>query len=121
MGDWRKDQSKNVRRRNWGETRGQNDHVWQDFARRAKAFPALAALKFEKIGGEIHCWRQVQEDGGATYWTSCLRFVDDDYGYWTVYYRTDERRWRTTDAKEMPIGRAIATAAEWYEKKFAGL
>src|SRR5690349_21680647 len=105
MGSWRVDQHKLVRRRIWGQTRGQSDDVWQDFAQRIKPYKHLAHLRFEKLGTEIHCWRQLPESGGTPYWTSCLRFVDDGWGYWTVYYRTDEGRWRTTDIKEMPIGR----------------
>jgi hypothetical protein len=120
MGEWRKDQSKGVRRRIWGQTRGQDDETWQDFAQRIKQFPHMADLRFEKIGTEIHCWKQVPEDGGGSYWMSCLRFVDDGWGYWNVYYRIDERRWRATDIKEMPIGRAVTAAAEWYKTKVAG-
>jgi hypothetical protein len=114
MGEWRLDQSKNSRRYIWGETRGEYDDVWKDFAQRFKAHPALAGMKFEKLGKEIHLWRQIPEDGGRTYWGSCLRFVDDGWGYWTVFYRTDERRWRTTDIKEEPIGRALTAAAEFW-------
>jgi hypothetical protein len=120
MGEWRADQSKKSRRYVWQETRGQNDETWQDFARRAKPFPAFAALRFEKLGKEIHCWREAAESGGASYWMSCLRFVDDGWGYWTVYYRSDERRWRTTPIKEFPLGRAVAAAAEFYRDKLTG-
>ena len=48
MGSWRVDQHKLVRRRIWGQTRGQNDETWQDFARRAKGYPVFAPLRFEK-------------------------------------------------------------------------
>jgi hypothetical protein len=115
MGEWRADQSKKTRRYVWGETRGQYDDVWKDFAQRVKAYPELAAMKYEKIGKEIHLWRPIQESSGETYWTSCLRFVDDGWGYWTVFYRMDERRWRTTALKELPIGRAITSAAEFWQ------
>jgi hypothetical protein len=117
MGDWRKDQSKTVRRYIWGETRGQNDTTWQDFANRIKTLPALAPLKHEKLGSEIHCWRQVLDAAGKPYWISCLRFVADDWGYWTVSYRKDEGRWRATDIQKLPVGRAVTAAAEWYASK----
>ena len=119
MGDWRKDQSKTVRRRIWGQTRGQNDGAWQDFNRRTKEFPVFSRLRFEKLGKEIHCWRELTADEGYTYWTSCLRFVDDERGYWTVLYRLDERRWRSTDIKKLPLGRAIPLVAEFYQSKMA--
>ena len=117
MGEWRQDQSKTVRRYLWGETRGQNDPTWQDFARRVKSFPNLASLRFEKLGQEIHCWRQVPDGHDKLYWISCLRFVADDWGYWTVYYRKDEGRWRATDFEKLPIGRALTAAAEWYQSR----
>ena len=114
MGNWRADQSKTARRRIWGKTRGQSDETWQDFSRRAKDYLVLKPLRFEKIGKEIHCWRQVEESGGTPYWMSCLRFVDDGWGYWTVYYRTDERRWRTTPIRQQPIGRALSESADFW-------
>ena len=117
MGEWRKDQSKKARRYIWGETRGQSDDTWQDFAGRVKSYPELAKLRFEKLGKEIHGWKQVLESDGDPYWLSCLRFVDDGWGYWTVYFRTDESRWRTTDIKKIPLGRAVTAAAEWYRQK----
>ncbi|OGR90891.1 MAG: hypothetical protein A2992_03325 [Elusimicrobia bacterium RIFCSPLOWO2_01_FULL_59_12] len=118
MGDWRKDQSKKTRRYTWGQTRGQNDETLEDFLQRVKAFPAFASLRFEKIGSEIHAWRSIREDSGSLYWASCLRFADDGWGYWTVFYRLDERRWRVTDARERPLGQALAGAAEWYRSRF---
>ena len=114
MGEWRKDQSKGARRYIWGQTRGEHDEVWRDFAARMKAFPTFQSLRIEKIGAEIHAWRNVREDNGKTYWTSCLRFVDDGWGYWSVYYRSDERRWRATPVEDQPIGRALAQTAEFY-------
>jgi len=117
MGEWRKDQSKKTRRYIWGQTRGQSDGTWQDFAIRIKEYPILGGLKFEKIGDEVHCWREVLEDTGETYWMSCLRFTEDGYGHWSVFYRTDESRWRATDIKKIPIGRALAGAAEWYRDR----
>jgi hypothetical protein len=121
MGEWRKDQSKHSRRNIWGETRGQSDETWQDFAQRVKAFPWLAKLRFEKIGGEIHLWQQVPDTKrlGETYWMSVMRFVDDGWGYWDVLYRTDEGRWRPTDIKKLPIGRAVTLAAEFYQDRMA--
>lgn len=115
MGEWRKDQSKKTRRYIWGQTRGQNDETLEDFVQRAKAFPAYTGLRFEKLGPEVHMWRNIPEDGGGMYWMSCLRFVDDGWGYWSVMYRTDEGRWRATDAKKVPLGRAIELAAQWYK------
>jgi len=116
MGSWRADQSKGARRYVWQQTRGEKDEVWRDFAARLKTHPPLAGLKLEKIGSEIHCWRPVQEPSGKTYWTSCLRFVDDGWGYWSVLFRPDERRWRTTSLKDLPLSRAIAGAAEFYKQ-----
>jgi|GEM_PF-1920786 hypothetical protein len=118
MGEWRADQSKNVRRYSWGETRGKNDAIWKEFARRIETFQILAGLKFEKIGSEIHCWREVYEPSKDKYWTSCLRFVDDGWGYWTVFYRTDERRWRATSLKQLPMRLALEGAAEFYQNHF---
>jgi hypothetical protein len=117
MGSWRKDQHKRVRRYNWGQTRGQNEGVRQDFMERIRPYPVFKDLRIEKLGEEIHCWRLAHEEGDQPYWTSCLRFVDDGWGYWTVYYRTDEGRWRATDTKEAPLGRAISEAAEWYSRQ----
>ncbi len=118
MGEWRKDQSKKTRRYIWGETRGQNDETLEDFVQRSKHFPVFSVLRFEKLGSEIHGWRNIPEDGGETYWTPCIRFVDDGWGYWTTMFRTDEGRWRPTDAKKMPLGRAIELTAEWYATHF---
>ena len=115
MGEWRADQSKGTRRYIWGQTRGDKDAARRDFVVRAKAFPAFQGLQVEKIGSEIHLWRPLKEPSGKTYWTSCLRFVDDDWGYWTVYYRPDERRWRATDVRKLPIGRAIELTAQLFD------
>jgi hypothetical protein len=119
MGSWRADQSKKPRRKIWGETRGQSDSVWQEFAKRFKAYPCFTPLRIEKIGEEIHAWRQIVNPKGEPYWMSCLRFVDDGWGYWTVYYRNDERRWRATDITHLPLSHAIRLAAEWYHKKLS--
>jgi|SRR6185437_14781980 len=119
MGDWRRDQSKGARRLIWGQTRGKEDPTYRNFAERLRAYPDLAALKVEKIGSEIHCWRERTEPGGKKYWTSCLRFVDDGWGYWTVFYRPDERRWRTTPLRDLPIGRALEQAVEFYKDHLA--
>ena len=118
MGTWRRDQSKGARRVIWGQTRGKNDETWKEFEQRLGAFPELAKLRIEKIGAEIHCWRQVESPSKEIYWTSCLRFVDEGYGYWSLWYRTDERRWRSTPNKELPAGRTINGAAEWYRDHF---
>src|SRR5579864_3771125 len=99
MGSWRSDQHKNARRTIWGETRGMMDPTTKDFCRRQKAYPALKGLRAEKIGSEIHCWRLVEPEKGPSYWTSCLRFIDDGFGHWEVYYRPDERRWRTPPSR----------------------
>jgi hypothetical protein len=119
MGEWRKDQSKHARRNVWGETRGQSDETWQDFALRIKPYKELSQLRFEKIGTEIHCWQQIPDTKrtGDMYWASILRFVDDGWGYWTVMYRNDEGRWRPTDIKKLPLGRAVPLAAEFYRQK----
>ena len=119
MGEWRKDQSKRTRRYIWGQTRGQNEGTWQDFNTRIKTIPELNGLRYEKLGEEIHCWRETVEDSGEKYWLSVLRFVDEGYGHWSVYYRTDESRWRATDAKKVPIGRALEGAAAWYRNKMS--
>ncbi len=118
MGNWRADQSKGVRRDIWGQTRGENDPTRRDFLERMKPFPVFASLRIEKIGEEIHCWREIKDSAGKPYWASCLRFVSDDFGYWDVFYRTDERRWRTTPLKELPVGRMIERLAEFYSEKF---
>jgi len=118
MGEWRRDQAKGARRYVWGQTRGHDDNLRRDFIERAKPFPVLHALRVEKIGDEIHCWREVKEEDGKAYWISCLRLVPDEWGYWDVFYRTDERRWRTTPLKEIPLGRMIAQLAEFYSEKF---
>src|SRR5437868_5439555 len=111
MGTWRQDQSKGVRRKVWGQTRGQEDDTRKDFVNRLKAYPVFASLRVEKIGSEIHFWRQLQDEKGELYWASCLRFIDDGWSHWTVMYRTDERRWRTTPIKDLPTGRALTDTA----------
>lgn len=118
MGEWRADQSKGVRRYVWGQTRGEQDPTRRDFMRRLKDYPELSALRIEKIGSEIHAWREVLEDGGRRYWVSCLRFVPDEWGYWDVFYRTDERRWRPAGIDELPVGKALGAAAEFFREKF---
>lgn len=118
MGSWKQDQAKGVRRTVWGQTRGKEDDTLKDFMQRLKAHPNLGILKVEKIGSEIHCWRSVKDSQGQTYWTSCLRFIDDGWGYWTVMARTDERRWRTTPYKSLPIAQALTGASELYGKGF---
>jgi hypothetical protein len=119
MGNWRADQSKGVRRYVWQQTRGEHDDTFRDVAARMKAFPVFTPLRIEKIGSEIHVWRQIKEDSGKTYWASCFRLVDDGWGYWTVFYRPDERRWRTTPIKDEPIGKALAHVAEFYQEAFS--
>ncbi len=114
MGSWRKDQSKLVRRYLWGQTRGENDATLRDFIVRQKAFPGLMALRPEKIGSEIHCWRPHPDDKGKRYWTASLRFIDDGWGYWTVMGRADEGRWRHTDIDGLPISKALAAAETYY-------
>src|SRR5437660_116734 len=114
MGTWLPDQSKNARRTIWGQTRGEMDDTWKDFSSRLKTVPALAHLRVEKIGSEIQCWRLQESPGKEPYWMSCLRFIDDGWGYWTVMYRTDERRWRSTPYKDLPLGQALSGAGEWY-------
>jgi len=114
MGEWRRDQSKEARRHVWGKTRGEQDPTWRDFAHRLRAIPELAGLRAEKIGSEIHLWRERREPGGKPYWASCLRFLDDGWGYWTVMYRPDERRWRATPLKDRPLRQALEGAAKFY-------
>ncbi len=118
MGNWRSDQSKSVRRDVWGRTRGEGDATWKDFSARFKQFPDLFNLKIEKIGSEIHVWRYIAENARKGYWVSCLRFIDDGWGYWTLMFRPDERRWRATNHKDLPVGRMIETAAELYRERF---
>ncbi|MFA5974788.1 MAG: hypothetical protein WC859_01305 [Elusimicrobiota bacterium] len=118
MGSWRPDQSKEARRYVWGRTRGEDDPTRRDFAHRLRAFPALARLKTEKIGSEIHLWREVQDPSGKKYWISCLRFMDDGWGYWTVRFRTDERRWRSTDLNDLPLRLAFESAVTFYKEHF---
>jgi len=118
VGEWRKDQNKGGRRIVWGQTRGEQDPTRRNFVERIKAFPSFHNLKVEKIGSEIHVWREEKPEKGPAYWTSCLRFVDDSWGYWNVWFRPDERRWRTTDITEEPMSKAIELAAEYYGKKF---
>jgi hypothetical protein len=115
MGNWQKDQSKNARRYVWGQTRGEHDAARRDFLSRAKVFPAFAPLRIEKIGSELHLWREIKEPSGKIYWTSCLRFVDNDWGYWTVYFRPDERRWRAAGIKELPISGALEETARLFD------
>ena len=117
MGEWTLDQSKNARRTIWGQTRGENDPTLRDFIRRAKTYPMLAAMRPEKIGPEIHCWRQIKSPDGEVYWHSCLRFKDDGWGYWTVMYRSDERRWRTTDLEDLPYSKVLPAAVDLYKSK----
>lgn len=121
MGTWRADQSKGGRRYVWGESRGKEDPTLRDIAARLKKVPDLAALRPEKIGAEIHCWRERKESTGKTHWVSCLRLVDDGWGYWTVFFRPDEARWRATPIKDMPLSRAIAGAADIYREKLTGI
>src|ERR1700744_6412717 len=118
MGPWKRDQSKGVRRVIWGQTRGKTDETWKEFEQRINKFPELSKLRIEKIGSEIHAWRQIQAESGDAYWASCFRFVDEGYGYWSLWYRTDERRWRATPYKELPMGRTITGAAEFYKTHF---
>ncbi len=118
MGTWRADQSKGGRRYVWGETRGETDDTRRDFIARLKAFVIFNGLRTEKIGSEMHLWRLEKIGTAKPYWTSCLRFVDDGWGYWTVYYRPDERRWRSAPAKELPLGKAMTLTAEFYKQTF---
>lgn len=117
MGSWRADQSKGARRKIWGQTRGELDLTRQEFANRLNSAPSLASLRIEKIGSEIHAWREIRDEAGAVYWASCLRFVDQGLGYWTVLYRPDERRWRATPIKNLPMSAAITAAADWLASK----
>jgi hypothetical protein len=119
MGTWRVDQSKNAKRYVWQQTRGEQDEMLRDFVVRFKAYPVFAEVKLEKIGSEIHVWRPIKESSGKSYWASCMRFKDDGWGYWDVFYRPDERRWRTTTIKETPLTKAISAAADWYEGHIA--
>jgi hypothetical protein len=118
MGEWRLDQSKGAKRYVWGQTRGVDDSTRRNLIERMKPYAVFKNLRVEKIGSEIHCWREMTEETGKKHWISCLRFVPDDWGYWDVFYRTDERRWRTTDLQELPIGRMIERLAEFYSQKF---
>ena len=118
MGEWRLDQSKGAKRDVWGQTRGENDPTRRDILERMKPFPVFQPLRVEKIGSEIHCWRELKRESGRVYWVSCLRLVPDEWGYWDVFYRTDERRWRTTSMQELPIGRIIEQLADFYSQKF---
>lgn len=118
MGTWKADQSKGTRRYVWGETRGKEDATLRDIAARAKKQPDLGDLRPEKIGSEIHFWREVTEKpSGKTYWLSCLRFVDDGWSYWTVFFRPDDARWRATPLKDLPLSKAISGAAEIYRER----
>ena len=119
MGEWRADQSKEARRHIWGKTRGEEDATWRDFSHRLRSYPDLKNLRAEKIGAEIHLWREAREPSGKTYWTSCLRFQDDGFGYWTVMYRPDERRWRTTPIRELPIRQALDAASQLYNERLS--
>jgi len=118
MGNWKLDQGKGARRYVWGQTRGENDPTRRDYLERIKPFPIFSAMRLEKIGSEIHFWREIKEDTGKGYWISCVRCVPDDWGYWDIFYRTDEGRWRTTPFKEMPVGRMIERLAEFVSEKF---
>jgi len=115
MGEWRADQSKKTRRYVWGQTRGEHDAARRDFIERARKYPLMSALRVEKIGSELHLWRQIKEDSGKTYWASCFRFVDNDWGYWTVFYRPDERRWRKAGITDLPIARALEETARLFD------
>jgi len=111
MGDWRLDQSKATRRYIWQETRGKKDPTLQDFLKRMIPFEEYKPLRFEKIGSEIHGWRGITDTKGKVYWASCLRFVDEGWDMWSLWYRPDERRWRRTPYQELPRGRAIEGGA----------
>ncbi len=117
MGEWRPDQAKHTRRYTWGTTRDKKDAVWRDFGLRLEKMHALKDLRHEKIGGEIHFWRLSKDPNGKPFWFSCLRLVGDGWGYWTLYWRPDERRWRTTGIEELPAGKAINATAEFYKSK----
>ena len=114
MGEWSKDQSKHQRRYKWDKTRGTKDAVWRDFALRLKNIPEFKDMRHEKIGSEIHHWRLSQDSAGKPFWLSVLRLVGDGWGYWDLYWRPDERRWRTTGYEELPAGKALAAAVEFY-------
>jgi len=118
MGDWRFDQSKGGRRHVWQQTRGEQDPTRRNFVERIKTYPVFKGMRIEKIGGELHVWRENVPKEGSSYWTSCMRFKDDSWGYWTVYYRTDERRWRSTGIEDQPVGKAIDSASEFWREKF---
>jgi len=121
VGEWRKDQSKGGRRVIWGQTRGEQDSTRRNFLERMRAYPVFKNLKVEKIGSEIHIWRVEKPETGPAYWTSCIRFLDDSWGYWDVWYRPDERRWRSTGINKQPVGKAIAAVAEFYQEKFGNI
>jgi hypothetical protein len=113
MGTWKPDQSKHSRRYEWGKSRGEKDAVWRDFAARLKAVPGLSPFKHEKIGPEIHFFRQAKDPNGRPYWTSFLRFVNDGWGYWEIAWRPDEGRWRSPGLKQLPPSQALTAAAEF--------
>ena len=117
MGEWRADQSKHERRYQWGTVRGTKDPVWKDFAQRLKKIPELQKFYHEKIGAEVHFWRQTKDPNGKTFWHSFLRFVGDGWGHWSVWWRPDERRWHPTSIEELPVGRALLAAREFYISK----
>ena len=118
MGTWRFDQSKGGRRHVWQQTRGEQDPTRRDIVERMRAFPEFKDLKVEKLGGEIHIWREIEADKGPSYWASCMRLIGDSWGYYDVFYRTDERRWRSSGIEEMPIGRLLQILADFYREKF---
>lgn len=117
MGNWEKDQSKARKRYDWGTTRGTKDPVWRDFTERLKKIPELQEFKIEKLGSEIHFWRQTKDVEGKMYWLSFLRFVGDKWDYWDVSWRGDDSRWRATGIKEVPVRQALANAVEFYKQK----
>ncbi len=119
MGSWQKDQSKLRHRYLWGQTRGEKDATLRDFMERVKAYPALAKLRPEKIGSEIQCWRQIPDGKGKLYWSSCVRFIDDGWGYWTIMGRSDEGRWRNSHIEGLPLSKALAAGEEYYLDKLA--
>jgi len=117
VGDWSADQSKSRKRYQWVSTRGEKDQVWRDFTKRLKSIPDFNDLRIEKLGPEIHFWRETKDSEGKTYWTSCLRFSGDNWDYWTVYWRADESRWRSTGIKDVPVSQALTQAVAFYNQK----
>lgn len=117
MGTWKKDQSKHDRRYEWGTTRGEKDAVWRDVAARLKSHSLLSSLRHEKIGAEIHFFRLMKDPSGTPFWSSCLRLIDDGWGYWTLQWRPDEGRWRTSAIRDLPVGRMLTVAEGFYREK----